>query len=143
MLGLASCAALPGGADLRVNVVGIEALQGEGLELRFAVKLRAQNSGATAIDFDGVALELELNGKALATGVSDQRGSVPRYGEALFNVPVSVSALAALRQAIGLADAQTLDKLPYVLRGKLGSGLFGALRFSDQGTLRWPRGGGT
>ncbi len=139
-LSVGACAALSGADTLRVNVVGIEPLQGEGLELRFAVKLRAQNSGAAAIDYDGVVLELELNGKALASGVSDQKGSVPRYGEAMFNVPVSISAFAALRQALGFADSQSLDKVPYVLRGKLGSGAFGAMRFTDEGILRWPQG---
>ena len=139
-LSLGACAALSGADTLRVNVVGIEPLQGEGLELRFAVRLRAQNSGAAAIDYDGVALELELNGKALASGVSDQKGSVPRYGEAMFNVPVSISAFAALRQALGFADGQTLDKVPYVLRGKLGNGVFGVMRFSDEGVMRWPQG---
>ena len=140
-LSLGACAALSGADTLRVNVVGIEPLQGEGLELRFAVKLRAQNSGAAAIDYDGVALELELNGKALASGVSDQKGSVPRYGEAMFNVPVSISAFAALRQALGFVDGQNLDRVPYVLRGKLGAGAFGAMRFTDEGILRWPQGG--
>ncbi len=139
-LSVGACAALSGADTLRVNVVGIEPLQGEGLELRFAVRLRAQNSGAAAIDYDGVALELELNGKALASGVSDQKGSVPRYGEAMFNVPVSISAFAALRQALGFADSQSLDKVPYVLRGKLGNGVFGVMRFSDEGMLRWPQG---
>ncbi len=138
---LGACAALSGSETLRVNVVGIEPLQGEGFELRFAVKLRAQNSGEAAIDYDGVALELDLNGKALASGVSDQKGSVPRYGEALFSVPVSISAFAALRQALGLAEGQNLDKVPYVLRGKLGHGGFGAIRFTDEGSLRWPQGG--
>jgi hypothetical protein len=140
-LALSACAALSGSETLRVNVVGIEPLQGEGFELRFAVKLRAQNSGEAAIDYDGVALELELNGNALASGVSAQKGSVPRYGEALFSVPVSISAIAALRQALGFADGQNLDKVPYVLRGKLAHGAFGAMRFTDEGSLRWPQGG--
>ena len=140
-LALAGCAVMPGSDPLRVTVVGVEALQGEGLELRFAVKLRVLNPNDTAIEYDGVALDLELNGKALASGASNQKGVVPRFGEAVFSVPVSISAFGAFRQAMGLADGQNLDKLPYALRGKLAGGPFGTMRFTDQGVLNWPQGG--
>jgi len=142
-LALGACATLPGRDALRVHVVGVEPLQGEGFELRFAVRLRAQNPNDAAVEYDGVALELELNGKALASGVSDQKGIVPRYGEAVFSVPMSISAFAAVRQAMGLVEGQSIDKIPYVLRGRLAGGMFGGMRFSDEGTLSWPQGAKT
>ena len=73
---LAACAALPGRDPLRVELVGIEPIEGQGLELRLAVKLRVQNPNEEAVEYDGAALDLEVNGKSLAYGVSDQRGSV-------------------------------------------------------------------
>ena len=120
---------------VRINVVGIEPLAGEGLEMRFTVKLRLQNPNETAIEYDGVALALELNGKPFASGVSNQKGSVSPFGETVFSVPVTVSAFAAVRQALGLVDGAKLDNLPYVLRGKLAEGLFGGMNFTDKGTL--------
>jgi hypothetical protein len=135
---IAGCAALPGQQPLRVNVVGIEPLPSEGLEVRFALKLRAQNPNETAAEFNGVSVDLEVAGKTLATGVSDQQGTVPRFGETVFSVPMSISALAALRQALGLASGQSIDELPFKLHGRLSSGGFGGYRFSDEGTLRWP-----
>lgn len=135
---LAGCAALPGQQPPRVNVVGIEPLPSEGLEVRFALKLRAQNPNDTPLEFNGVALNLEVAGKTLATGVSDQSGVVPRFGETVFSVPMSISALAALHQALGVASGQPIDELPFKLHGKLGGGVFGGQRFSDEGTLRWP-----
>ncbi len=137
-LGLAGCQALPNADALRVSVVGVEPLAGAGLELRFNVRLRVQNPNDAAVAFDGVAVDLELNGRPLASGVSDQTGSVPRFGEALLTVPVSVSAFAAVRQAMGLSAAAERGELPYVVRGKLAGGLFGTVRFSDSGTLRLP-----
>ena len=128
---------------IRINVVGIEPLAGQGLEMRFAVTLRLQNPNETAIEYDGVALELELNGKPFASGVSDQKGSVSRFGETVFSIPVTVSAFAAVRQALGLADGAKLDNLPYVLRGKLAGGLFGGTHFTDKGTLSLPSAGKT
>lgn len=132
---LAGCAALPGRDPLRVELVGIEPIEGQGLELRLAVKLRVQNPNDGAVEYDGTALELEVNGKTLATGVSDQRGSVPRYGETVLVVPVSISAMNAVRQALVFTDGTTREAVPYVLRGKLAGGAFGAVRFTKEGSI--------
>ena len=140
-LALGACASLANRDPVRVHLAGIEPLAGQGLELRFAVKLRVQNPNETPLDFDGVALELEVNRKALASGVSDQKGSVPRFGEAVVSVPVSISAFAALRQALGIAEGDSLDDVPYVLRGKLAGGPLGVVRFADEGTMSLPGSG--
>lgn len=141
-LALASCASIGGRDPLNLHVVGIEPLPGEGLELRFAVKLRVQNPNTTALAYDGIALELRVNERRLASGVSDQRGSVPRFGETLLVVPVSVSVFAVARQALGLAESARLDSVPYVLHGKLsGGGLWGGRRFSDAGMIDLSRRG--
>lgn len=137
-LTLNGCASLFGGDPLRVNVAGIEPLEGQGLEMRFNVKLRVQNPNDSAVSFDGVSLDLELNGKPFASGVSDQAGSVPRFGETVVNVPLTVPAFAAVRQAFAFAGAAQSGQIPYILRGKLAGGLTGTMRFVDQGTLSLP-----
>jgi LEA14-like dessication related protein len=137
-LGLASCAMMPGSEPPRVSVVGVESLKGEGFELRFAVKLRVQNPNDSPIDYDGISIELDLNGKTLASGVSAERGSVPRFGEALLTIPISVSAFSAIRQAFGMADGSANADWPYALRGRLSSGLFGSIPFASEGRLRRP-----
>ncbi|AOJ82464.1 water stress/hypersensitive response domain-containing protein [Burkholderia savannae] len=142
LLALGGCAALTARDPVRVSVVGIEPLVGQGLEMRFDVKLRLQNPNDAPIDYDGVALDLELNGRPFASGVSDVRGTVPRFGEQVLSVPVTVSAFAAARQAFGLADVTESGKLPYVLRGKLAGGMFGSVRFTDSGTLSLPASSG-
>ena len=75
----------------------------------------------------------------MASGVSDQVGSIPRFSETVVSVPVSVSAFSVLRQTLGLSQTQTLDNLPYVLRGKLAGGVFGTMRFVDSGKLSLPK----
>ncbi|VVN92789.1 LEA type 2 family protein [Pseudomonas fluorescens] len=138
LLSLSACALLPNRDPLNINLVGIEALQSEDLEVRFAVKIRLQNPNETPIDYNGVALNLEVNGQPLATGVSDQHGTIARFSETILTVPVSVSAFSMVRQTLGLSKTQSLDNLPYVLRGKLAGGLFGTLRFVDHGNLSLP-----
>lgn len=137
-LTLAGCASLVHREPVRINVVGLEPIPGEGMEMRFKVKLRVQNPNETAIDFDGLALDLDLNGKAFASGVSDRAGSVPRFGETLIEIPVSVSAIAVVRQALGVIEGEGKAEVPYALRGRLAGGLLGGMRFSDSGTLKLP-----
>ncbi|MFJ2319080.1 LEA type 2 family protein [Pseudomonas sp. NPDC087817] len=139
LLSLSACALFPNRDPVNINVVGIEPLTSQDLEVRFAIKLRVQNPNETAIDYNGIALDLEVNGHPLASGVSDQRGTIARFSETVVSVPVSVSAFSVLRQTLGLSQTQTLDNLPYVLRGKLAGGLFGTMRFTDSGKLSLPK----
>ncbi|AHL77123.1 water stress/hypersensitive response domain-containing protein [Stutzerimonas stutzeri] len=135
ILSLAGCAVFSQRDPLNVQVAGIQPLPGEGLELRMDVKLRIQNPNDMALDYNGVALDLEVNGRRLASGVSNASGSVPRFGETVLSVPVTISAFSAARQALGLAENIGMDEVPYVLRGKLAGGLFGTQRFVEKGSL--------
>ena len=135
---LTACASMAPRDPLHIDLAGLEPLPSQGLEARFNLKLRVQNPNERAVDYQGIALELEVNGQPLASGVSAQRGQVPRFGEAIIEVPVTISAFSALRQTWGLAGYQAGQGLPYVLRGKLASGVVGTTRFNTQGQLRWP-----
>ncbi|TBU84826.1 LEA/WHy family protein [Phytopseudomonas dryadis] len=137
--GLSACSSFAPRDPLNIDLVGLEPLPGEGLEVRFAVKLRVQNPNETALDFNGVALQLDINDQPLARGVSDQSGQVARFGETLISVPMTISAYSALRQAWGASTYQPGQSLPYQLRGKLAGGVFGTRRFSDSGQLTWPQ----
>ena len=110
-------------------------LKGDLLQQQLKVRMRVQNPNEEAVEYDGAALDLEVNGKSLAYGVSDQRGSVPRYGERVLVVPVSITALNVVRQALALADGTQRESVPFVLRGKLAGGVFGAVRFSQEGSI--------
>lgn len=134
-----ACATLPGREPPKVDLIGVESLGGEGLELRVAVKLRIQNPDETPIDYDGISLDLELRGHDFASGVSDQRGSVPRFGEAVVTVPMTISASAIVKQALSLASGER-GRLEFVARGRLAGGLFGGMRFASSGQFDWPAG---
>ena len=138
---VSGCATLTGQNDpVQVQVVGVEALPGEGLELRFLCKLRVQNPNDTPIEFDGVYVELEVRGSALATGVSDAAGTVPRFGEVVLSVPVTASALRMARQAIEFYMSSDRSRIDYVLRGKIAGPSFSAVRFESKGELALPTG---
>jgi LEA14-like dessication related protein len=135
---LGACAAMPGREPLQVTVAGIEPLTGEGLELRLLVKLRVQNPNDAPLDYDGVYVKLEVLDSTFATGVSGERGTVPRFGESVVGVPVTVSALRMATYALRVLDGKPIDKINYKLDGKLDGVGFGSTRFQSQGELTLP-----
>jgi LEA14-like dessication related protein len=133
-----ACAVMPGSDPVQVQVVGVDPLPGEGLELRFLCKLRVQNPNDTPIAYDGIYLELQVRGSTFATGVSDASGVVPRYGEVVLSVPIATSALHFARQAIGFFVSGDRSRIDYVLKGKIGGPVFGAVRFASKGEVTLP-----
>jgi LEA14-like dessication related protein len=137
---LAGCSALPNRDPLTIDVAGIEPLQGEGLELRLAVRVRIQNPNDSDIEYSGAALNLDLNGHKLASGVSSAMGTVPRYGETVLEIPVTVSALNMARQVLGFVNKGNNQRdVSYTVHGKLEGGVFGTRRFTDEGTFELPQ----
>jgi LEA14-like dessication related protein len=132
------CASLQGRAPVEVMVAGVEPLQGEGLELRMLVKLRIQNPNDQPLEFNGVSLQMDVQGRRFATGVSGASGSVPRFGEALVEVPVSVPVLRIAQQAIGVLADERRGRLAYEMSGRLAGPAFRSLRFRSSGELALP-----
>jgi LEA14-like dessication related protein len=132
------CANLQRREPIDVIMVGVEPLQGEGLELRMLVKLRIQNPNDLPLDFNGVSVTMNVQGKRFATGVSDAGGSVPRFGEAIINVPVSVSVLRIARQAVGVMAKDFRGTLAYEMSGKLAGPAFNSVRFKSSGEFTLP-----
>jgi LEA14-like dessication related protein len=138
---LGGCAALSGGDPPKVNFAGVESLSGEGMELRFNVKLRVQNPRDAALEIDGLSLNLAVRGMDFASGVSAVKTTVPRFGETVLSVPVTVPATALLRQAWAMTGSRELRKIEFELSGRLGAGPFGGSRFTTKGDIDWPPGG--
>ena len=143
LLVLSGCATLSGRDSPSVSVVGLNVLPSEGLELRFALKLRVQNPNETPLGYDGLSVKLNLDGRGVASGVSNESGEIQRFSDKVLTVPVSISAFAAFRQLLARAkDSQAEEgaltqAIEYSLSGKLGavSGGLGVTRFSDKGAL--------
>jgi LEA14-like dessication related protein len=140
-----ACALMQSRDPLQVTVAGIEPLEGEGLEMRMLVKLRVQNPNDEPIDYKGVAVEMEVQGKSFATGVSAESGNVPGFGESVIAVPVTISTMNLVRQALdmmkGAGTGTGPGKIAYEMKGKLSSPGFSATRFSTKGDLELPTAG--
>lgn len=135
---LSACAAMQPRDPVQVTVAGLEPLPAEGLEVRMLVKLRVQNPNDVPIEYNGVFVKLDVLDQSFATGVSDERGSVPRFGESVISVPVTVSMLRIATQGLGLLGGGSREKVTYSVEGKLGGSGLTSTRFQAKGELTMP-----
>lgn len=136
---LGSCATLRDREPVEVYVADVAAMPGEGMEVRMLVKLRIQNPNDVPLEFNGVTLNMNVQGRPFATGVSDITGVVPRFGEAVVAVPVSLSVLGVARRAIDIAaDTVRSGKFTYELSGRLARPGVGSEWFKSEGEFALP-----
>ena len=137
-LALGACADMPGREPVQVTVADIESIPGEDLEMRMMVKLRVQNPNDTPIEYDGVYVKLEVLNRTFATGVSDEHGTIPRFGESIVSVPVTVSMLRMAAYALLMIDGKPIDRVNYKMDGKLSGPVFGSTNFQAKGEFALP-----
>jgi LEA14-like dessication related protein len=140
LIALAGCASMPQTDPPNVTVVDIEPVAGEGLEARMLLKLRVQNPNNTPIEFSGVYVDIKVLGKSFASGVSDERGTVPSFGETVIDVPVTMSVIQMVGHALEIFSGKAPEKITYEMSGKLNSTTSGTLRFKSQGEMALPAG---
>ena len=132
------CATLHFREPIDVNLAGVEPLRGEGLEFRMLLKLRIQNPNDMPLDYNGVSIRMDVQGKRFASGVSDAPGSIPRFGEAIVGVPMSISVFGIARQAVSVVRNEYRGKLPYEIRGRLAGSAIDVVRFKSKGEFTLP-----
>jgi LEA14-like dessication related protein len=134
-LALAACAAFPSRleppsvtlADFRPVQIGL-------LEQEYALRIRVQNPNAVELPLNGLSYRVELNGRPFAKGVSQQRATVPAFGEVLLDVSAVGSLSGVLDQLTALREAPP-HGISYRLQGKLASSAGGSFSFAQDGNL--------
>lgn len=87
-------------------------------EQRYQLQFRVQNPNPVDLPIDGIAYELELNGKPFAKGVGNRAITVPRYGTALLDVE-GISTLQDILRQTSVLDSGKAERVKYRLTGKL------------------------
>ena len=82
----------------------------------FKVELRVFNTNDIPLEIKGLNCDLELNGKRLATGVTNVKVDIPSYETGIVPMTLYSSALDVMRVLRGLAKT---EKLQYKLAGRL------------------------
>jgi LEA14-like dessication related protein len=86
------------------------------LESIFEIEIRVYNTNEIPMEIKGLNCDLELNGKRLATGVSNVKINIPSYETALIPITLYSSVLGVLAILQKLAET---EKLEYKLTGRI------------------------
>ncbi len=119
----------------RIALGNVRLLDSKGLVQRLQIELLVANPNDFDIPLTGLQFTMQLNGVDFAHGLSDAAVTLPRLGEAVVPVTVSVSLVAvfqqmqAARKSTGLAykitgevflDHILVSKVPFEKSGELG-----------------------
>ena len=126
--GLAACSGLPWNAvapKVSVADVGIESLGL--LEQRLDVGLRISNPNDFALTIEALELELEVNARPFASGVSRKATLIPAVASAMLRVDTVMQSKDLIQQLKTLSQGGLKAGVPYRLKG----------RFKTDKSSRW------
>lgn len=133
---LGGCSSFPGGIEPpKVSVDSVRTLPADGSVPRFQIVLRIANPNARALDVAGISYGIELLGRELISGVSNQVPRIEGYTEEQVVIDVGVNLLELLRLLGNLGHSRS-DALDYRFRAKIDfRGLLPTQYIEDSGTI--------
>jgi len=118
-----------------VTINSFRAIPSESGTPSFEIELRVINPNREALELQGVAYTIELEGRKLVTGVGKDLPVIPGYSEGVFTVTASASLFQGLRLITDLMNTPK-EKLSYEVSTKLDVGTFRpAIRVTDSGEI--------
>lgn len=139
---LAGCAALgPRLETPKLSIVSVELVKGDLFEQRLRARMRVQNPNDRDLAVKGLTYTIEVGGEEFGRGMSGSSFTVPRMGEAEFDMMVTANMAGTLLRLASRAQqsgAGAPDALDYRIVGKvtLASGLLRSIPFEEKGSLR-------
>jgi len=104
---LAGCAGMEQRKEwVKVNITDLQLLDSTLMEQRYRVRLRLQNRHDAALRVAGLSFDLQLNGKDFASGVSNQRLTLPAFTEASIDIRLSSGLFGLIRQLQAMQELQ-------------------------------------
>ena len=134
---LAGCAGLTTQMDPPVVTLdGLSSLPAqEGSGPRFEIKLRVQNPNEQSLDIAGISYSIELVGKEVVAGVTNDVPVIEGYGEGVVTLEASVKLFQVLRLLASLGQTQA-DALDYRFTAKIDfRGLVPTQRVEETGQI--------
>lgn len=118
----------------RIALGNVRLLDSKGLVQRLQIELLVANPNDFDIPLTGLQFTMQLNGLDFANGLSNARVTLPRLGEAVVPVTVTVSILAVLQQVQAVSESTGLE---YKITGEvfIDHVLVGTVPFEKSGKL--------
>lgn len=122
----------------RINIANVRPKEIKLFEQIFDLELRIQNPNDSALPINGIAFELEINGRRFATGVSNETATVDPLSSLVVHAEAITSLWGILGQIAQLQETRT-PLVSYRIRGAIYSGSPGVkLRFDESGEFKIP-----
>ena len=122
----------------RINIANIMPRDIKLFEQVFDLELRIQNPNNTPLEINGLAFDLEINGKRFATGVSNQSLVIDRLSSDVIHVEAITTLVGFLRQVAEYQETPN-PRVGYRIMGSIYSGSSNVkLRFDDYGEIKIP-----
>ncbi len=116
---LSGCASLMTEMDPpRVTLENFRSLPSDGGGPRFEIKLRVQNPNEQSLDIAGISYTIELLGKEVMSGVSNDVPVIDGYSEEIVTLEAGLQLFQILRLLASLGQSQT-DALEYRFVAKI------------------------
>lgn len=133
---LGGCATLTQQMDPpKVSLDSFSSLPSEGGGPRFLIKLRIQNPNEQKLDIAGIAYGIELAGREVITGVSNDVPVIDGYSEGVVSLEAGLQLFQILRLLASLGQTET-DELTYRFTAKIDfKGLVPTQRVEEVGQI--------
>jgi LEA14-like dessication related protein len=142
LLTVSGCASMSGLETPHIQLAGIRLQEMKGFENVFQVDLRVVNPNDTALPIRGVELDLALEGRNIAKGVSNPQKEIAAYSSEIVPVTVYASMLGMLdiaqRLVRGLQQGNLAEKWNYAVSGHMRIGQsewLGKIPFNSKGQI--------
>jgi len=133
---------LPGCASLtpkmdppKVTLESFKSVPSDSGAPRFEIKLRVQNPNEQSLNITGISYGIELLGREVMSGVTNDVPVIEGYSEGVVSLEASIQLLQVLRLMASLGQAES-DALEYRFTAKIDfSGLVPTQRIEETGQV--------
>jgi LEA14-like dessication related protein len=138
---LAACGSLGGRMETpRLSIVDAQLVKGDLFEQRLKVRMRVQNPNDRELAVKGITYAIDVAGEEFGSGMSASSFTVPRMGEAEFDMLVTANMAGILVRVLGgdRTRSENKDSVDYRIHGKvtLASGFLRSIPFEEKGALK-------
>ena len=136
LLMLSACATLTSDVDPpKVTMESFRSIASESGTPRFEIKLRVTNPNKQPLDVAGIGYSVEIQGKELVSGVTNDVPLVEAYSEEVVTLEASLQLFQLLRLVTSLATVES-DALAYRFSAKIDfKGFTPTQRIEETGTI--------
>ncbi len=124
----------------KLSIVNVELVKSDLFEQRLRARIKVENPNDRELAVKGITYSIEVGGEEFGRGMSGSSFTVPRLGEAEFDMNVTANMAGTLMRLATRAreGGRTPDTVDYRIVGKvsLATGLLRSIPFEERGTFK-------